>query len=265
MTSRHLSVDIREKSCFNIPKIYILKTDMESIHRKSVSIRSNPATGFIAYFITIALAVFVPLSGRATPALYLIILCLLVVSIFLNVNFITWIFRGISISKDIRRNHALEQGTLHFLRCYYRGSVKVSGSVRPNGFYVYGAKRQEDINKAFKRLLIELKKGKLEGIIADTCGTDMATAQGLGILLLTLSALFTIFFKADIITAGIVLGLNILFYLLLRRRLAQFIRNMLFVSLDFGTAQIRSIDRMEDMTRSYFKHNPVWFVKTSMS
>jgi len=117
--------------------------------------------------------------------------------------------------------------------------------------------------EAFNELIKEVKSGNSPVIISMRCGTNIAAAQGLGIVLLSISTVLLLVSQADRMVCLIALGLNVLLYFLLRTRFGNWIQSRFFLSLSFSNARIQSIYRVEK--RRFWERNPVFFVKTVIS
>jgi hypothetical protein len=89
----------------------------------------------------------------------------------------------------------------------------------------------------------ELKKEKSELIVSMSCGTNVSTAQGFGIIILTFSFIIILILRPMPEVIFIILALNVILYFSLRRRLGNWIQKRLFMSLNFSDASIHSINK----------------------
>jgi len=72
--------------------------------------------------------------------------------------------------------------------------------------------QREYLVNAFEELLKELRKGHSKIIIDMRCGTNKATAQGLGVILLTVTTVILLASGADPIISMLALFANVLLY-----------------------------------------------------
>ncbi|RJR33830.1 MAG: hypothetical protein C4567_16330 [Deltaproteobacteria bacterium] len=203
-----------------------------------------------------------PRNGPNLVLFYLVLPWLLLVVILLNKSFLYNLFRRFTLAEAIKKNHALEHGTIYFLRRRF-GKARIGGSAEADGFRICGDLTREHLVNAFNELLKELKKGHSELIISMQCGTNIATAQGLGVILLAVTTVILLTSGADRIISLLALIANVLLYFLLRARLGNWVQNKFFMSLDFSTAGIQSIYRVPK--KIWWERNPVFFVKTLIS
>lgn len=223
---------------------------------------TKPLTGFIFGLLVVAIIIFIPRNGPNLILLYLVLPWLVFVAILLNMNFISLVFRRFTLSEAIKKNHALEHGTIFLLRRKF-GRARIGGSAEADGFRICGDLKKEHLVNAFDELLKEIKQGHSELIVSMTCGLNNATAQGLGIILLAVTTIILLLSGADRIISFLALIANVLLYFLLRTRLGNWVQNKFFLSLDFSTARIQSIYRVEK--KIWWERNPIFFVKTVIS
>ncbi len=76
-----------------------------------------------------------------------------------------------------RRNHGLEHATIHVLSEHIPG-LRVAGRSQPNGFYLYGDLKTEDIAQAVDEALRRLRAGETRLAVHPGCGTNLV-ASGL--------------------------------------------------------------------------------------
>ena len=97
-------------------------------------------------------------------------------------------------------------------------------------------------------------------VISLRCSSNIATAQGFGLIILSISALFLKLVYANHEAILLILATNIILYVLLRRKLGGWIQEKLFMSLNFSSARIHSINKVKK--DAFWEFNPVFFVKT---
>ncbi len=76
-----------------------------------------------------------------------------------------------------RRNHGLEHATIHVLSEHIPG-LRVAGRSQPNGFFLYGDLKTEDISQAVDEALRRLRAGERQLAVHPGCGTNLV-ASGL--------------------------------------------------------------------------------------
>jgi hypothetical protein len=164
------------------------------------------------------------------------------------------------LSEEKKRNHALEHGTIYILRQKYGKNARIGGVAKKDGFRICGVSKKEDLKSAFYQLVKELKKENSELIVSMSCGTNVSTAQGFGIIILTISFISILILRPIPEVIFIILALNVILYFSLRRRLGNWIQKRLFMSLNFSDASIHSINKAQK--EIFWERNPVYFIKT---
>lgn len=224
---------------------------------------TRPLTGFLFYLAVVAFVLFVPRNGPIVFLFHLVIPWLLLAGVALNLSFISGVFRRFTLSDSVKKNHALEHGTIFFLRRHCGGRARIGGSAQSDGFRICGVQKKELVLQAFDELLEELRRGGSEHIVSMRCGSNIATAQGLGVLLLSFTAVGLLALQASPMACTAALSVDVLVYLLLRTRLGNWVQGRFFMSLEFANARIQSIYRVEK--QKFWEINPVFFVKTAIS
>ncbi len=233
---------------------------MQKLFRQFLNFIKNPLSGFIFYFICVSFFLFVPPEGFGAISFILIFPFVLFVMIGLNLSFFSTLFRRFTMSQDKKQNHALEHGTIYFLKKRFGNKLRVGGLAEKNGFRICGISRKNDIIQAFDNFKKEFDRKNPELFISLRCGSNIATSQGFGIILLTISTFALRIFEPSTLTISIVLSANVFFYFLLRNNLGNWIQEKLFMSTDFSSVKIHSINRVKK--KIYWEINPVYFVKT---
>lgn len=233
---------------------------MEKIFRKFIRFVINPLSGFVLYLFIIAFFLLFPRSGSMTILFYFCLPFLFLAVLGLNIPFVSILFRRFTMSEKQKWNHALEHGTILFLRQKYGKNARIGGRAKKDGFRISGVRDKTDLVRAFKDLSEELGHEDSDLIVSMRCGSNITTAQGFGIILLTLSGVGILVFRPIPEVSFSILVLNVLMYFLLRRRLASWIQYKLFMSLNFARARIHSINKVKK--EIFWEQNPVYFVKT---
>ena len=233
---------------------------MHNLFKKIIRFIFNPLTGFVSYFLIVIFFVFIPSSGASVILFYFCLPFIIFLVILFNMSFISLLFRRFTMSEEIKRNHALEHGTIYILRNKYGKNVRIGGVAKRDGFRICGVNKQEDLRHAFDQLVKELKKENSKLIISMSCGTNVSTAQGFGIIILTVSFLSILILRPIPEAIFFILALNVILYFSLRRWLGNWIQKRLFMSLDFSEASIHSINKTKK--EIFWERTPVYFVKT---
>ena len=220
----------------------------------------NPLSGFIFYLICVSAFLYIPPKGHSTIALVFLLPVVLFVVIGLNLSFLSVLFRRFTVSINKKQNHALEHGTIFFLKKRFGNKMRVGGHAEENGFRICGVPKKHDIVNAFEKFSVEFYEENPELFISLRCGSNIVTSQGFGIILLTISAITLKSLQASNLTISIVLIANMLIYFLLRNQLGNWVQEKLFMSTEFSNAKIHSINKVKK--KIYWENNPVYFVKT---
>ena len=233
---------------------------MQNLLRKFINFIKNPISGFIFYLICIAIYLYVPPEGLGAIAFIFIFPFVLFVVIGLNLPFFSTLFRRFTMSIDKKQNHALEHGTIYFLKRRFGDKLRVGGHAEKNGFRICGVSKKDEIIKAFEKFTQELSQKNPDLFVSLRCGSNIVTSQGFGIILLTMSVIILKVFQAPNLIITIVLSANTIIYFLLRKNLGNWMQEKLFMSTEFSSAKIHSVNKVKK--KIYWEINPVYFVKT---
>ena len=223
-------------------------------------LRLRPILIFTVYFVLVAILAIAPASSDIT-AFYLVASpWLLLFMLFLHVPVVGSAIQGFRLPEKVRVNHALEHGTIFFLRRRYGRKFKIGGKAEPDGFRLNGLPSAELVTEAFIELQEQLSRGNTGLVVSKYCGSMIVTAQALSSALLTLVAVLFLSFHLDSQTKIGLLVAVLLSYLLLRRKLGYVIQRRRFLSLEFQGAAIRSIKQVKPS--GLYERRPVFFVRT---
>ena len=236
---------------------------IERAQRSLFRFVTQPLPGFIGLLLLVTIIIFVPRNGPSLMAFSLAAPWLLIPVMALNMPFISMVFRNFTLSESVKRNHALEHGTIIVLRDRYGKKSHIGGSAEADGFRICGVEKRELVENAFHHLLTEIKGENNEFVVSMRCGTNVGTAQGLGVILLSLSAIVLLVTGVRPAISLLVLGIDVSLYFLLRTRFGNWVQGKFFLSLDFADARIQSIYRVK-VTRPW-ERDPVFFVKTTIT
>jgi len=219
----------------------------------------NPDLSFLIYFLFVALFAF---SDRNMLLLYgLIFPWLLLLAIFINIPFVSLLFRVKNIEEEVKVNHVLEHGTIYFLKKYYKKRTRIGGMAFPNGFRIYGdIKTIEDIKRAFSQLLSYLNEGENALVLSKFCGSNIAILQGFAVIILTLTFIIFIFVEFTPLQIKTILLSNMIIYLLLRFPVGGYFQKKITMSFNFKDAEIVTIKKVSPI--GYFEKNPIYLVET---
>jgi hypothetical protein len=233
---------------------------MEKLLLKFIRFIKNPLSGFFFYLICVSIFLYVPPEGFGNIVFVFMLPFVLFAVIGLNLSFFSTLFRRFTMSKNKKQNHALEHGTIYFLKKRHGNSLRVGGQAEKNGFRICGVSKKHDISKAFDKFINEFSDENPELFVSLRCGSNIVTSQAFGIILLTISATaLRIFETSDSVIASVLIG-NVILYFLLRKNLGNWVQEKLFMSTDFSGARIYSINKVKK--HKYLEINPVYFVKT---
>ena len=233
---------------------------MQKLFRKFLNFIKNPLSGFIFYLTFVLLFLYVPPEGFGAITFIILLPFVLFVVVGLNLPFFSTLFSRFTMSANKKRNHALEHGTIYFLKKRFGKKFRVGGYAKKNGFRICGVSKKHDIIQAFDQFAKEFSRKNPELIISLRCGSNIVTSQGFGLILLTISTFALKIFESPDSIIALVLAANIAFYILLRKNLGNWIQEKLFMSTDFSSARIHSINKVKK--KIYWEINPVYFVKT---
>lgn len=222
---------------------------------------SRPLLGYLLLFGMSAIWVFTPRRPGSVGLIVFTFPWLLFGLAILNLPLLFAASQRLTAPLPIRRNHALEHGTIQMLLRTYGKGKGISGRARPGGFRVAGAKNQDDIERAFTGFLALPQSERLELAVADRCGSMPIIAQGLGVLLLLATLCTVAVWRPQPSEAGILLGAQFLLFLLGRRPLGRFLQARRLLALDFSSARIQRIDKLEPGPA---ERSPVFFVHTEI-
>lgn len=233
---------------------------MQKLLLQFIKVIKSPMSGFFFYLLCILIFLYFPPEGFGYIVFVFMLPFVLFVVIGLNLSLFSTLFRRFTISKIKKQNHALEHGTIFFLKERFEYRIRVGGYAEKNGFRICGVSKKHDISKAFDKFIQELSDEKSELYVSLRCGSNIVTSQALGIILLTISAIvLSLVETSDSVIASVLAG-NVILYFLLRKSLGNWVQEKLFMSTDFSSARIHSINRVKK--HRYSEINPVYFVKT---
>ena len=219
----------------------------------------RPAIGYGLMFAVTALAGLLPRSDSAI-AFGVILLPWIGLGIaVLNLPFVAAAWRGMTLSGPVRRNHALEHGTIHFL-IEELGHRRISGRASNNGFRVAGIHDPDQVRRAFSKLMDLDREEWRRVVVAAACGSSIIVAQGLAIVLLLLTLLAFIVWDPSRLIVGFVLVAQMLLWVLLRAPIGRWLQWNRLLSTDFESAKIRDIRKVSP--RWPFTLSPAYFVRT---
>jgi hypothetical protein len=222
----------------------------------------RPFLVFAAYFLLVAALALAPAS-RDISAFYLIASpWLMLFMLFLHLPVAGAAIKKFRLPHEVRMNHALEHGTIFFLRRRYGRKFKIGGKAEPDGFRLNGIPSPDLVAPSFAELQEHLAKGNTRPVVSPHCGSMIVTAQALSAILLTLIAVSFMSLRLERQMKLSMLVVVLCAYLLLRRGLGYVFQKRLFLSVDFSAAEIRSIKQVKP--QGPLERQQVYFVKTAV-
>lgn len=221
----------------------------------------HPLLGYLLLFGASAVWALTPRGPDAAALTLLIFPWLLFGLVILHLPLLRAAFKRLTLPLPVRRNHALEHGTIQLLERAYGVTNEISGRAAFNGFRLSGAKNQGDIERAFAEFLALPHDQRLALAVTNRCGSMLVFAQGLGVVLLIATLLVVTVWRPQPREAGILLALQLLLFVLGRGPLGRYLQARRFLALDFSTACIERIEKVHPRT---FEEPPVFFVRTKI-
>lgn len=220
----------------------------------------RPFIGFSLFTLLVAVLAWAPSDGALPAILLLLGPWLLLFLVFLNLPLVGAAVKAFRLPEAVRVNHALEHGTIHFLRLRHGKKHKIGGLAEADGFRLNGVPSEDTVTPAFQELKERLARGDTSAVLSPRCGSMVVTAQALAVVLLTIASVVFLLFGPDPRTKLGIFGMVLVVYLLSRHGLGLFLQRRLFLSLDFHEASIHSINRVKP--QGPLERQPVYFVRT---
>jgi hypothetical protein len=186
-----------------------------------------------------------------------------VILLFFNLPFAATVFRKFRMSEAQKRNHALEHGTVFYLRQRYGKKARVGGKAFESGFRLSGIQNKTDVRDAFDLLLLALQRADRQCVVSRSCGSTIIVAQGLGVVMLTSSALLATLLGFGPYASIALLAANVCAFVVLRYPLGLYIQRRFLLSLRFSYASIVEVKRVKD--REFYEGPSVVFVVTEVT
>jgi hypothetical protein len=228
-----------------------------------IRLAMRPLAGFAIYVATI-LAVAVVEPGSFGPMIagllgpWFVILFGLI-----NAPVVAAAITRFRMSEAVKRNHALEHGTIYFLYQRCGPSARFSGRADEKGFRLSGVQKTNDVHAAFSDLLKSIGRGGGWQVVSPNCGSMIVTAQAFGCSLLSTVLLIVVFLRPSIWVVLALVALSLGVFSALRFRLGMWLQKKFFLSLSFSEASIATIREVSE--RHWPERPKVVFVKTSVS
>lgn len=217
----------------------------------------RPVLPFVVEFVVLAPLVLAEDPSRAASVSVFLLSWLLLLFGFINLPFVVAAFRAFKIDAPTRRNHAIEHAIIHYLEA--TGGRRLSGHAAQNGFRVFGRTSVRDIRSAFEEVRRVLRdRGQLP-YVSRRCGTNVVTALGLALLLLSVVALVSVVLQPPLGVRASALAGGVLFFLVMRHGIGNWVQRRFFMSLDFDDVSLRDIRQVE---AGPMERRPVHFVET---
>lgn len=222
----------------------------------------HPLVGYFVLFVVAVLWVVTPRRTEAV-AMGAILLPWLVLGLgLLNAPLVGGAIKRLTLPLPVRRNHALEHGTIQLLRRAYGVKRGIGGRAASDGFRLSGARAPEDIRRAFGEFVSLPVDQRLAQAVANQCGSMLVITQGLALALMFATLVAVWAWQARPHEAGLLLGLQFILFLAGRRPLGRLIQRRRLLALDFDSASIRSIDKVQ--ANHLTEWPPVYFIRTAI-
>lgn len=222
----------------------------------------RPLLGYFLLFVASVGWIFALQGTAATGALLFLLPWLLPAVVVLNLPLIGGALRRLTLPLPVRRNHALEHGTIQILRQQHGTSRRMGGKAQRDGFRLSGTGGPEEIEAAFDRFVRLPPAERTKLAVADQCGSMLVVTQGLGLLVLLATVGCLTIWNPSRLVVAVVLGLQFAVYLLGRRPLGRLLQAKRLLALDFCTASIRSITKVR--SDHFLEHPPTYLVRTEI-
>jgi hypothetical protein len=220
----------------------------------------HPLAGYIIVFLFGICWAYMPRSPEAAMLWAFLLPWVSIGVILLNLPLLGGAIRKFSLPLSTRQNHALEHGTIRLME--YGASKGLSGKALKDGFRVSGASSDADIRRAFSNFIALSHAEKMAAAISNHCGSMLAVAEGLGIALLFATIGAIVLWHPGKVLVALILGVQFVLFLVLRRPLGRIIQAKRLLSLDFERAGIQDIRKVPPQPT---EKPPVYFVQTRIS
>jgi hypothetical protein len=219
----------------------------------------RPVLPFALEFLLLAPLALGVDTPEITPLYLFLSPWLLFLLAILNLPLVAQVFQLFRMDTRVRRNHALEHATIHFL--WAAGRKRIGGRATADGFRVSGEASPAEIRRAFDQVRDLIRARRRLPHVSRHCGSNRVTALGVGILMLFVVVIVSLVLRPALWICALALVGVVLAFVLLRHAAGNLIQARFFMATDFADASIRSIAKLkaEDTERS-----PVHYVRTSV-
>lgn len=217
----------------------------------------RPLLPFIVHFTLLAPLILAP-EPRQTVAAYLFFLpWLLPTFAVTSLPFVFAACRAFRLDAATKRNHALEHATIVALEA--RDRRRLSGRASATGFRLSGRVSIDDVRGAFGRVQQTIRAGEPLACVTPRCGSNIVTAIGAGVILLTGAAVWSVAVNPSWgVRAGLLAGIVVVFATC-RHVLGNAIQRRFFLAEDFADVSLRDV---RHVAPSVFDRGPAIFVET---
>jgi hypothetical protein len=214
--------------------------------------------------LLVEICIFAPIvlahdpSDVLGPYLFLLPWLALVFGV-VNLPLVAAAFRAFRLDLPTRRNHAIEHATIHYLE--KNGTKRFSGRADRNGFRLCGESSAQEIRTAFEQVQqVVRERGQLP-YISVRCGSNVVTALGLALVLLTTVVLGSVLLPPSWPVRAAALASVFLVFVVVRRRIGNSIQRRFFMTMDFDGI---SLGRIRKIQAGLVDSGPVYFVETNI-
>ena len=178
----------------------------------------------------------------------------------LNLPLAGAVLRRFRTDADTRRNHALEHATIHYLE--RSGGVTFSGRAHADGFQVCGRTTPARIREAFAEVAVRVQGRMAIPHISPRCGSNYLTTLALGVLLLAVAAVVSVWLQPPFLVRVALLTAAIGAFFRWRVRIGNWIQARFFMATDFDEVDVWRIRKVRGTNRA---GRIVYFVQTRVA
>jgi hypothetical protein len=217
---------------------------------------THPLVGyFVVLFLGLCWA-YMPRSPETAMLSAFVLPWLTIGIILVNLPLLGGMVRKLSLPLSTRWNHAIEHGTIRLI-----AAKGIGGKAARDGFRVSGARSEADIQRAFAKFIASSPEEKRAAAISNHCGSMLVVAEGLGMIVVFASIGMILIWHPGTTLTTMVLGVQSVLFLTLRRPLGRIIQAKRLLSLDFERARIQDIRKVPPEPT---EKPPVYFVRTQV-
>jgi hypothetical protein len=201
----------------------------------------HPVLHFSIGVVLIAPLVLGPDSAEVLPFYLFGAPWMLIALVALALPLLAVALGTVRIDHAVRRNHALEHATIHYLRA---GGLEVNGHAEKGGFRLFGRLTPSDIRRAFAEVAVRVYGRMPIPHISPHCGSNRLTATALGLSLLLAAALVSNVLVPPMAVRIAALLAAVLVFYRWRGALGNWVQGRFFMATDFAEVSLRHIKKL---------------------